>query len=135
MNTIKPKRNYTPNAVPLSSDLAVNEFAINYADAMLYYKTPDGVIQAITLGGTFGGGSGGGGGGSFAWAEAPESFDSAGVAGQLAFDNGYIYVCVSANTWKRVPLESFAASIPENAILTENGDYLTTETGDSLATA
>jgi hypothetical protein len=54
---VRPSRSYTANSVPLSSELTTNEIAINYADSRLYYKTPAGAIQFITLGG--GGGSGG----------------------------------------------------------------------------
>jgi hypothetical protein len=48
---IRPSRSYTANSVPLSSELTTNEIAINYADSKLYYKTPGGAIQSITLGG------------------------------------------------------------------------------------
>jgi hypothetical protein len=56
---VRPSRSYTANSVPLSSELTTNEIAINYADSRLYYKTPAGAIQFITLGGGGGGGSGG----------------------------------------------------------------------------
>ena len=35
---------------------------------------------------------------------APATSTSAGVAGQLAWDSSYFYVCVATNTWKRVAL-------------------------------
>jgi hypothetical protein len=53
---VRPSRSYTPNSVPLANELTANEIAINYADSKLYYKTPAGAIQSITLGG--GGSSG-----------------------------------------------------------------------------
>lgn len=31
----------------------------------------------------------------------PASADAAGVAGQIKFDNGHIYICVATNTWLR----------------------------------
>jgi hypothetical protein len=55
-NKIKLRRSYTAGAVPLTSDLEVNECAINYADNKLFVRTPQNTIQAITLGGS--GGSG-----------------------------------------------------------------------------
>jgi hypothetical protein len=36
--------------------------------------------------------------------QAPAHNNSAGTVGQVAWDNGYFYVCVATNTWKRVAL-------------------------------
>jgi hypothetical protein len=125
-NKIKLRRSYTSGAVPLLTDLEVNEVAVNFADSKLYVRTPQNTIQAITLGGSGGGSS---------WVTAPEGSDSAGTAGQLAFSGGYLFVCVATDTWMRTTLETFATATPQNALLLENGDYLTTETGDPLVTA
>lgn len=38
---------------------------------------------------------------------APPTASSAGVAGQVAYDTGFFYVCVSSNTWKRTALSTF----------------------------
>jgi hypothetical protein len=38
---------------------------------------------------------------------APASSTASGVAGQIAFDAGYVYVCTSNNVWKRSPLTTF----------------------------
>lgn len=38
---------------------------------------------------------------------APATGTSTGEAGQMAFDETYLYVCVALNTWKRVALSSF----------------------------
>lgn len=38
---------------------------------------------------------------------APASTTSAGKAGQIAYDAGHIYVCVSTNTWVRATLATF----------------------------
>lgn len=38
---------------------------------------------------------------------APTSPTDAGVSGQIAFDNSYIYVCVLAGTWKRAQLNTW----------------------------
>lgn len=38
---------------------------------------------------------------------APASSASAGTAGDLAYDSGFLYVCVSANSWKRIALSAF----------------------------
>ena len=37
----------------------------------------------------------------------PGSSSGAGVPGQIAWDSGYLYICVSANTWKRTTLSTF----------------------------
>jgi len=54
-NRVKPKRSYTPNLVPLTSDLETHELAINWADNKAFTKNAAGQIVSITLGG--GGGS------------------------------------------------------------------------------
>ena len=35
---------------------------------------------------------------------APISASAVGTAGELAFDSGYVYVCVASDTWKRAAL-------------------------------
>jgi hypothetical protein len=59
-NKIKPKRSYTANAVPTTSDVETHELAINWTDGKAYTKNAAGQIVSITLGG--GGGGGGGSG-------------------------------------------------------------------------
>lgn len=54
---IKPKRSYTPNAVPTVSDVETHELAINWSDGKAFTKNAAGNIVSITLGGS-GGGSG-----------------------------------------------------------------------------
>ena len=46
------------------------------------------------------------------WSEAisanpPAAANSAGVAGTIAWDANYIYVCVATNTWKRVAISTW----------------------------
>lgn len=38
---------------------------------------------------------------------APATAGAAGTAGQVAYDTGFFYVCVSSNTWKRTALSTF----------------------------
>jgi hypothetical protein len=57
MAKIKPKRSYTANAVPTTSDLDANELAINWADGKAFTKNAAGNIVSITLGGSGGGGA------------------------------------------------------------------------------
>jgi hypothetical protein len=57
-NKVKLKRSYTVGAVPLTTDLDVNEVAVNWADNKLFTKNSAGNIVSITLGGGGGGGSG-----------------------------------------------------------------------------
>lgn len=43
-----------------------------------------------------------------AGAPAPASASATGVAGQIAYDADYLYICVATNTWKRVALSTWA---------------------------
>lgn len=38
---------------------------------------------------------------------APGTASSTGLAGQIAYDSSYIYVCIAANTWKRAAIASW----------------------------
>jgi hypothetical protein len=40
-------------------------------------------------------------------AHTPSSSGDAGVAGTIAWDSSYLYICTATNTWKRVPLSSW----------------------------
>ncbi len=44
---------------------------------------------------------------SIASSPAPPATASPGVPGQIAYDASYVYVCVAANTWKRVAISTF----------------------------
>jgi hypothetical protein len=44
---------------------------------------------------------------TLAWATVPASATAAGVAGARAYDANYLYVCVAANTWRRVAIASW----------------------------
>lgn len=102
-NKIKPKRSYTTNSVPLTTDLETNELAINWADGKAFTKDANGQIVSVTLGG-----SGGGGGSGLSWATAPASATATGTAGQIAYDGDYFYVATATNTWKRTTLASWS---------------------------
>lgn len=41
------------------------------------------------------------------WTTAPATETDAGTAGELAYDQDNIYLCVSSNLWKKVPLSDF----------------------------
>jgi len=41
------------------------------------------------------------------WSPAPSSPTSKGIAGDMAYSSSYLYICVAANTWKRLTLSSF----------------------------
>jgi titin len=56
-NRIKPKRSYTANSVPLTSDLDTHELAINWVDGKAFTKDASGNIVSVTLGGSGGGSS------------------------------------------------------------------------------
>lgn len=44
---------------------------------------------------------------AFKWVSAPASASATGTAGSIAYDSGYIYVCVANNTWVRAALNSW----------------------------
>ena len=44
---------------------------------------------------------------TIAQGNAPSTASSAGTAGQIAWDSGYVYVCVATNTWKRANLSTW----------------------------
>jgi hypothetical protein len=50
-NRIKPRRSYTANSVPLTSDLDTHELAINWVDGKAFTKDASGNIVSVTLGG------------------------------------------------------------------------------------
>ncbi len=39
--------------------------------------------------------------------DAPASATSTGTKGQIAFDSSYLYVCIAADTWKRVAISTW----------------------------
>lgn len=41
------------------------------------------------------------------WVPAPETATSAGTAGQIAYDDSFIYVCVATDTWVRTALATW----------------------------
>ena len=55
-NKIKPRRSYTANSVPLTTDLETHELAINWTDGKAFTKNAAGNIVSLTLGGVGGGG-------------------------------------------------------------------------------
>lgn len=42
-----------------------------------------------------------------AFVAVPATTDSSGAAGQMAYDDDYLYVCTSLNKWKRAPLSEW----------------------------
>ena len=106
MAKIKPKRSYTNNAVPTTSDLETNELAIrwNASSPAMFTKDASGNIVSVTLGG--------GGGSGLTWSSVPASATATGTAGQIAYDTNYLYACVSASTWKRTALSSWTPFVP-----------------------
>ena len=38
---------------------------------------------------------------------APTNYTSAGTKGDIAYDNNYLYICVSNNNWRRVALATW----------------------------
>lgn len=55
-NKVKVKRSYTSGVTPTAAELGPHEFAVNWADGIVFVKGPNGSIQSVTLGGSGGGG-------------------------------------------------------------------------------
>jgi hypothetical protein len=53
-NSVKAKRTYTSGVTPTASELGPHEFAVNWADGIVFVKGQSGTIQSITLGGSGG---------------------------------------------------------------------------------
>jgi hypothetical protein len=95
-NKIKPKRSYTANSVPLTTDLEAHELAINWADNKAFTKNAAGNIVSVTLGG------GGGGSGNIVEAATPAGFPATGASQTLylsrdssrvfRFDSSGVYI-------------------------------------------
>jgi hypothetical protein len=77
-NKIKPKRSYTANAVPTTSDLDTNELAIRWdaSSPAIFTKNAAGNIVSVTLGGS-------GGSGSIVTAASVSAFPASGSATNL----------------------------------------------------
>lgn len=41
------------------------------------------------------------------WVTVPASASADGVAGQVAYEPGFFYICVSSNVWQRVAIATF----------------------------
>lgn len=41
------------------------------------------------------------------WVAVPASASASGVAGQVAYQSGFFYICVSSNVWQRVAIATF----------------------------
>ena len=84
-NRLKVKRTYTPGVTPTADELGPHEFAVNWADGIVYVKTPSGTIQSITLGG--------GGSSSIVEATTAAGFPATGSASVLyvSRDQGRVY--------------------------------------------
>lgn len=83
-NDIKPLRSFVPNLIPLASEIAEGELAVNWNDGRLFTKDSEGNIVAHEIGGTsVGGAASGGGGGSIVEAATAAGFPAAGASQTL----------------------------------------------------
>ena len=41
------------------------------------------------------------------WQPVPATAASAGTAGMVAYESGFLYICVATNTWQRVAIATF----------------------------
>jgi len=86
------------NTTDQNFDINLNSSSAFFIDAQLrnagiYNNTPRATLD---VGGTF----------RIAAGNAPVTSTSPGVAGQIAWDASYIYVCIATNSWKRTLLSS-----------------------------
>jgi len=91
-NRIKPKRSYTANSVPLTTDLETHELAIRWTDnPAMFTKNAAGNIVSVTLGG--GGGSGGSSSANIVEATTAAGFPATGASSTLyvATDASRVY--------------------------------------------
>lgn len=102
-NKIKPRRSYTANSVPLTTDLETHELAINWIDGKAFTKNAAGQIVSVTLGG---------GGSGLTWSSVPASATATGAAGSIAYDGSYLYLAPQSNTWVRVALSTWSSFTP-----------------------
>jgi titin len=88
---IKPRRSYTANSVPLTTDLETHELAINWTDSKAFTKNAAGQIVSVTLGG--GSGSGGSSSANIVEATTAAGFPATGASGTLyvATDASRVY--------------------------------------------
>lgn len=63
--------------------------------------------------------------------KTPSSSTDTGTAGQICWDNSYIYVCTATDTWERAAIATWDVVVLEYLLL-ETGDKLLLETGDNL---
>ena len=62
--------------------------------------------------------------------DVPASASSDGVAGDIAYDSDYLYICIASDTWKRVAISTWVTV--EEYVLTEDGGFLLNEDGDKV---
>jgi titin len=81
-NKVKVKRTYTSGVTPTTAELGPHEFAVNWADGIVFVKAADGSVQSVTLGGG-GGGSSGGGSANIVEASTAAGFPATGASSTL----------------------------------------------------
>jgi len=79
-----------PTVTPLTTDLIIGSRVDTINDTQVTYNF---TVASIA--------------GTIADVAAPASATSTGIAGQIATDANYIYVCIATNTWKRVAIASW----------------------------
>ena len=79
-----------PIVAPLSTDVLIGSRIDSVNDTQVTYNF---TVASVV--------------GTIADVTAPASATSTGLAGQIATDANYIYVCTATNTWKRVAIASW----------------------------
>lgn len=63
------------------------------------------------------------------WSPVPASPTSSGIAGQKAYSDAWLYICVATNTWRRTALATWGDS---GFLLLESGSKLLSEAGGAI---
>jgi hypothetical protein len=61
------------------------------------------------------------------WVGAPASSTASGTLGASAYDANYFYLCVAANSWKRIALSTWQGSVPFTATAAVPAGYIYTD--------
>ena len=76
----------------------------------------------------------GGSGNSVSFSSVPTTETVTGSVGEMALDTVYLYVCVSTNNWKRIPLQTFSGATGGGSGGSTTGIFISTQPQGGNAT-
>ena len=92
---------------PISSNWAYDQAVLNAAEIDNRVLYDEELVRAVTYATDLAGQAARTLSGSLP-NNVPASASAPGVAGQMRYASGYLYVCVAANTWQRVAIATWA---------------------------